>query len=102
VDLDPPRAWYERLLGRPPDLIPNETEVAWQLASTAWIYVVVDAERAGRGLVTALVGDLDALVAEVAARGIAPEGTEELAGVGRKAAFADPAGNRIVFAQVGR
>jgi PhnB protein len=27
------RAWYERLFGRPPDLIPNENEAAWQLSS---------------------------------------------------------------------
>lgn len=37
ADHDRARAWYERLLGRPPDLVPNENEAAWQLAGTGWI-----------------------------------------------------------------
>lgn len=32
--------WYERLLGRPPDMLPKEIEAAWQLSDTAWMYVI--------------------------------------------------------------
>src|SRR5438128_2237071 len=39
-------AWYERLLGRPPDLVPNWNEVAWQITETGWIYIVGDSTRA--------------------------------------------------------
>ena len=29
--------WYERLIGRPPDLVPNDDEAAWRLTDTGWI-----------------------------------------------------------------
>jgi hypothetical protein len=32
VDSRAVQPWYERLTGRPPDLVPNDNEVAWQLA----------------------------------------------------------------------
>ncbi len=41
-------AWYERLLGRAADFHPHETEAVWQLTETGWIYVVGDANRAGK------------------------------------------------------
>jgi len=92
-------AWYERLLGRPPDLVPHEKEAAWRLTDTGWIYVVEDAGRAGNALVTVLVEDIETHVAELAARGLAAP-IETMAGVGRKAALADPDGNLITFAEV--
>lgn len=45
-------AWYERLLGRPPDLLPKEDEAAWQLTEAGWIYVRGDTNRAGKALLT--------------------------------------------------
>jgi hypothetical protein len=33
-------AWYERFLGRPPDVIVTDSEAMWQVAETGWIYVV--------------------------------------------------------------
>jgi len=73
ADIAASAAWYERLLGRAPDLVPNKREAAWQLTDTGWIYVVAGDERAGRTLVTILVGDLDDLVAGFARRGVAVE-----------------------------
>ncbi|MCW2631729.1 MAG: hypothetical protein JWR88_691 [Pseudonocardia sp.] len=36
------REWYERLIGRPPDLVPHDAEAAWRLAATTgWIYVEI-------------------------------------------------------------
>src|SRR5207237_561614 len=52
--------WYERLVGRPPDLVPNDDEAAWRLTETGWMYVVADPGRVGSALHTLLVDDLDA------------------------------------------
>ena len=49
------RPWYERLAGRAPDMVPHDHEAVWQLTDTGWLYIVEDAERAGRALVTLLV-----------------------------------------------
>ncbi len=91
--------WYERLLGRPPDLIPHEQEAAWQLTETGWIYIVVDLERAGRGLHTLLVDDLDAFLADVERRGIAVGAIEMLRSETRRAVLVDPDGNRLAVGQ---
>jgi catechol 2,3-dioxygenase-like lactoylglutathione lyase family enzyme len=97
ADIASGRAWYERLLGRPPDLIPNENEVAWQLAEAGWIYVVGDEERAGRTLLTLIVDDLDGEFAGLAERGVAAGPIAE--GAVRKLEITDPDGNKITFGQ---
>ena len=89
-------AWYGRLFGRPPDVVAHATESLWQGVGEGWVYVVGDAERAGGALVTFLVDDLEATVAELAQRGLAPDEMETRP---PKAVFADPDGNRIGFAQ---
>jgi predicted enzyme related to lactoylglutathione lyase len=93
------RDWYERLLGRPADMYPHDHEAAWQLGEEGWIYVVADPARAGPGLLTLLVDDLDATVAEIGARGIAAESMETIPGAARKAEYTDPEGNRVTFGQ---
>ena len=93
--------WFERLFGRPPDLLPQDEEAAWELTDTGWIYLVADAGRAGKSLLTLLVDNLDEQLAALAERGLAPDETETLANSGRKAAFIDPDGNQITFAQPG-
>jgi catechol 2,3-dioxygenase-like lactoylglutathione lyase family enzyme len=95
------RAWWERLVGRPPDLIPNDHEAAWQLTETGWIYIDADAGPAGQALITVLVDDLDRHVAELAERGLATEPIDTVAGVVRTARITDPDGNRITFGQAG-
>jgi hypothetical protein len=62
-----------RLPGRPPGLIPNEAEAAWQLLTASWVYTVADADRPGPGLHTLLVDDLDRVIAGFAERGIVPD-----------------------------
>jgi catechol 2,3-dioxygenase-like lactoylglutathione lyase family enzyme len=100
ADLDVGRPWYERLLGRPPDLVPNETEVAWQVAEAGWLYVVEDPPRAGRALITMIVDDLDDVLAGLDARGIAAEPVQTYGNAVRKVDIVDPDGNRIGFGQV--
>lgn len=93
-DIGAARGWYERLLGRPPDLVPNDSEVCWQLGG-GWIYVVEDAERAGRSLITLIVDDLDAEVAPIEERGL--DANRLPGGPPFKAEFVDTDGNRITL-----
>jgi predicted enzyme related to lactoylglutathione lyase len=91
--------WYERLLGREPDMYPHDTEAAWQLTEGGWLYVVEDPERAGDALLTLLVDDLDDEVARVAASGLEMEPIYTIPGKARKAETDDPEGNRISLGQ---
>jgi predicted enzyme related to lactoylglutathione lyase len=101
ADYDAALAWYERLLGCPPDLIPNENEAAWQVTETGWIYVIRDAERAGKAVLTLLVDDLDDRIADLAQRGLAIETPRwEVPGSVRKAVITDADGNTIAFGEV--
>ena len=98
---DLPRAeeFYEALFDRPLHMRPNDSEVVWQLADRALVYVVVDAARAGHGLLTLIVDDLEATIARLADRAIVA-GPSEPVGGGRKAIVVDPDGNQIALAQV--
>ena len=100
ADIDSGRAWYERLLGRPADLVPNANEVAWRITDAGWVYVVGDVDRAGRSLLTVIVDDLAEQVAALAGRGLVAGAIETMPQVGRRAAVTDPDGNRITFAEL--
>jgi hypothetical protein len=91
--------WYERLIGTPPDFFPHDSEAVWHVTEHAWIYLVADAERAGKALLTILVDDLEAQVALLAARGLPVGPIEVMAGAARKVTISDPEGNRITFGQ---
>jgi catechol 2,3-dioxygenase-like lactoylglutathione lyase family enzyme len=93
-------AWYEQLLGVAPTFWAHEQEAVWILADHRALYVVRDADRAGRGLVTVMVAVLDQLLAEAAARGVVPTRVEEYAGGVRKAVFHDPDGNEVGVGEV--
>jgi predicted enzyme related to lactoylglutathione lyase len=99
ADRDVAVAWYERLAGRSPDLIPNEREAARQVRGAAWIYLLADAGRAGSALHTLLVDDLDAFLAELAERGIESGPVETMGEAARFALVTDPDGNRLKVAQ---
>jgi len=96
---DAAAGWYERLVGRPPDLIPNDHEAAWRLTDTGWIYIVVDPDRAGSALNTLLVDDLDALLAGLAERGIVTGPVETIGDAVRGTHVTDPDGNRLQIGQ---
>ena len=95
-------AWYERLFGRPPDVLVKEDEAMWQAAEAGWVYVVADRARAGNGLVTVIVDDLDEQLAELAGRGLADATIETYSNGVRKATLTDPEGNMIGFGEVPR
>jgi catechol 2,3-dioxygenase-like lactoylglutathione lyase family enzyme len=88
------RAWYERLLGEP-TFFPHATEAVWTLADDRSVYVVEAARGAGNGVVTIFVDDLDARVAEIAARGLEPTERETYSNGVRKVVYRDPDGNEV-------
>src|SRR5262245_62940527 len=99
TDRDVSAAWYARLVGRPPDLIPNDAEAAWRLTDSGWIYVIVDPDRAGTALSTVLVDDLDTFLAGATERGIETGRIETIPGEARSVYVSDPDGNRLQIGQ---
>jgi glyoxylase I family protein len=94
--------WYGRLFDRPADVVPNEHEAMWRVANGGWLFIVEDAERAGKCLVTIAVDDLDTLVAELASRELKMGPIEAVGTAGRKAKTKDPDGNSVELIEVAR
>jgi hypothetical protein len=90
------KTWYERVLGSEPAFSPHATESVWELAEHRFIYIV-ESERPGGAMQTVLVEDLDAVVAEIASRGIDPDERVTYSNGVRKAIYRDPDGNEIGF-----
>jgi predicted enzyme related to lactoylglutathione lyase len=92
--------WYARLFGRPADMLPNDAEAAWQLSDSASLYLLADPDRAGHGVFTFMVDDLDAVLAGVAARGIERRPVDAMPGIGRKCVIIDPDGNAVSITEL--
>lgn len=89
--------WYERLLGSSPTFLPHDTEAVWELAAHRYVYIVQQPEHAGHAMHTLFVNDLDALVAQIADRGLVPVTRETYSNGVRKTTYRDPDGNEIGF-----
>lgn len=100
-DRDAAIEYYERLLGAAPTMLPNDDEAAWQLTGGGWLYVLRDAARAGKAVVTLLVDDFDERLAAAAAAGIELGLVEMVAGTVRTTWITDPDGNRLQIGQPG-
>lgn len=72
TELAAARSWYERLFGAEATNTPMPTLVEWRVTDSGWVQVFTDAERAGTAAVNLAVADLDAAVAELGGRGLAP------------------------------
>jgi catechol 2,3-dioxygenase-like lactoylglutathione lyase family enzyme len=90
-------AWYEKLLGSPPAFFPNDREAVWELAESRYVYIELRPGHAGHGKHTVIVDDLDALLEQVAGRGLEPETVDTYENGVRKATYRDPDGNEIGF-----
>lgn len=90
---------YEQVLGREPSFMPHATEAVWELAPARWVFVVEEPERAGGALHTILVDDLEAKVAEIAARGVEPDERVTYGNGARKAIYRDADGNELSFGE---
>jgi len=89
--------WYERLLGSPPTFVASDTEAVWELAEHRFVFIEQRPERAGHGMHTIFVDDLDALVKQIAERGLDPVERETYSNGVRKATYRDSDGNEIGF-----
>lgn len=96
-DYEAARPWYERLFGAEPSFVPHETECVWELAEHRYVFIVENAERAGNAVHTIFAGELDPLVAEIAARGIEPASRETYSNGVRTVTYRDADGNEIGF-----
>ena len=67
----------------------------WTFAGERSIAVAQDPGRAGHGVATLFVDDLDAWVARFAARGVEPDERETYSNGVRKAIYRDPDGNEL-------
>jgi hypothetical protein len=77
-------------------MFPHEREAVWQLTPTSSIFVVQDSERAGGGLVTLALDDLDAHERRVTADGLAL--TEQSGGASpRRLVIKNADGNSLTF-----
>jgi hypothetical protein len=91
------RAWYERLLGSEPSFVAHETECVWELGEHRFVFIEEDATRAGHAVLTLFVEDLEAVVSDIASRGIDPAKRETYSNGVRKATYRDPDGNEIGY-----
>lgn len=89
--------WYEQLLGSQPAFFPHDTEAVWELAQHRYLYIVQQPDHAGHARHTLFVENLDALIAQIAERGLAPAQQETYANGVRKITYRDADGNEIGF-----
>jgi predicted enzyme related to lactoylglutathione lyase len=92
--------WYQQLFGSPPTFFPSDTEAVWELAENRSVYIEQRPEHAGHAMHTILVDDLDALVSQIADRGLEPAKQETYENGVRKITYCDPDGNEIGFGGV--
>ena len=90
-------AWYTRLLGAAPAFFPHDREAVWELAPHRYVYIVHRPEHAGHAMHLSFVEDLDALVAQIADRGLNPAEQETYSNGVRKTTYRDADGNEIGF-----
>lgn len=100
ADRDRAAAWYARLIGRPADMWPNDAEAVWQLTGTASLYLLADPGRAGLGVATLVVPDLESAIAAAAADGVLTGEIEQIGTAGRKCVITDPDGNAVSIVQI--
>jgi hypothetical protein len=89
--------WYEQLLGCAPTFFPHDTEAVWELAEHRYVYIVQQSEHAGHAMHTLFVDGLDALVAQIADRGLSPAKRETYSNGVCKITYRDNDGNEIGF-----
>lgn len=90
-------SWYRQLLGSEPAFYPNDREAVWELAPHQYVYIVLRPEHAGHAVHLSFVDDLDALMAQIAERGLDPADLEVYPNGTRKITYRDPDGNETAF-----
>jgi catechol 2,3-dioxygenase-like lactoylglutathione lyase family enzyme len=98
ADLKRAETWYTALIGRVPDSKPMAEVFEYQFPTGGWLQVFADKDRAGHGSLTMVVEDFDAALVKLDGADIAHEAPSRGDYVDT-VIFADPDGNRIVFAK---
>jgi predicted enzyme related to lactoylglutathione lyase len=96
-DYEAAKSWYARLLGSEPSFIASDTEAVWELAEHRSIFIEQNADHAGHAILSIFVDDFDALVTQIAERGIEPTERVTYSDGVREALYHDPDGNEIGF-----
>lgn len=90
--------WYTRLFGRAPDDRPMEGLVQWRSSESAGLQLVLDAGKAGHGLITIVTPKMDAARQRLASQSLELE--PDIQGdFGIIAQISDPDGNRLTLAE---
>jgi predicted enzyme related to lactoylglutathione lyase len=97
-DLKAAVAFYTKLIGREPDDRPNDKLVQWRGFGTAGIQLFADSAKAGHGVMTLVVPDLDVVTTRLARSGVVSD--DVLTGdFGKIAHIADADGNTVTLAE---
>ncbi|AQA03756.1 glyoxalase [Mycobacterium sp. MS1601] len=96
-DLSVARSWYQQLFGTPPTNNPMPSLVEWQATGSGWVQVSTDAGHPGTASVNLAVADLDAAVAELSGRGLAPGAIRDVTKGVRLSSLTDPDGNTVTL-----
>jgi len=94
-DLEISVHWYSALLGADESFRPNDNEAVWTIGDHSHVYVLVDPDNAGTGLVTLFADDFDTALATAARGGLEPTTVETYDNGVSKATFHDPDGNEV-------
>lgn len=95
-DLARSRAWYDRLVGHPPDLEPVPGIVEYKVGAI-WVQLHQAQPTGGEWVLRFGVDDVDAERDRLRGLGLAVPEIEEVPGVIRIFDVADPDGNRLSF-----
>lgn len=95
-DMDVAVGWYTALFGRRPDARPMPSLADWTVGGGATVQVVHDPARAGGGLLTLQVDDLDDICSVLMRRGVelARHEGSDLVRIG---SISDPDGNGLTL-----
>jgi|SRR5215469_2071949 len=89
--------WYERLLGYSPAFLPHDTEAVWEVAEHRYLYIVQQPEHAGHARVTLFLADVEAVVRQIAGRGLEPAERESYPNGVHKITYRDSDQNEVSF-----
>jgi hypothetical protein len=86
--------WYERLTSSEPAFRPNAMEAVRELAGDRYLYIAELPERAGCGMLTVFVDDLDDRTGSIRARGLQPAARQTYGNGVRQVVYRDPGRQR--------
>ncbi len=97
-DIKPASVFYAKVLGREPDDRPNDKLVQWRGFGSAGIQLFADKSKAGQGIMTLVVPDLEKVTSKLASDGIKTD--KVISGdFGKVTHVIDPDGNTITLAE---